>query len=494
MNENNTVNTDLIRGHVDTIILRVLETQDRYGYEILEIIGTNSDGRYEIKQPTLYSCLKRLEKQGFITSYFGDESNGGRRRYYKLTEKGRETLEIDQREWEFSRTIIDRLLSDKQVDLKTVEAPFNPSELRPLTKRVRAYDVEEVAPIQTVADIPTSEPTQNKESVAYVAEEPKTLSESATRALNALYSDEPTTIEPTTVTQPVETEEKPIYESVFIDTVAEEEALIRKEQRINASRILQMGEFSSSNDSYNFTFDPNDVQEQNPIAHQSTPGATRPVIFGAEENKVLNYREALSAVYAETAPSMPSLTKDLEDEASSIETTARARHFNDLKQSLMEEGYKLKTYNKANSANYYYMNYVYSNRLLRDSVLLTYLVLWIELLVMIIGHKTFGAVSTYLIIGAVSVILPLSVLLIWIGNPTKRVKAQFNFSHSLLYSLIFFVAVTAISIVVSLLATSLNVDFTKGSAYVPYILALNVPIWVIIYNFLYKSNNYHLKK
>lgn len=489
MSENNTVNTDLIRGHVDTIILRVLETQDRYGYEILEIIGTNSDGRYEIKQPTLYSCLKRLEKQGFISSYFGDESNGGRRRYYKLTEKGRETLEIDQREWEFSRTIIDRLLSDKQVDLKTVEAPFNPSELRPLTKRVRAYDVEEVATIAT------NEPSQtDAESVSSVQEEPQTLSESATRALNALYSNEPTTITPTIVEQPVETEEKLVYESVFVDTVAEEEALIRKEQRINASRILQMGEFSSSNDNYTFTFDPDNVQEQKPIARQSAPGAPRPVIFGADENKVLNYREALSAVYAETAPSTPSLTKELEDEASSIETTARARHFNDLKQSLMEEGYKLKTYNKANSANYYYMNYVYSNRLLRDSVLLTYLVLWIELLVMIIGHKTFGAISTYLIIGAVSVILPLSVLLIWIGNPTKRVKAQFNFSHSLLYSLIFFVAVTAISVVVSLLATSLNVDFTKGSAYVPYILALNVPIWVVIYNFLYKSNNYHLKK
>ena len=96
-----TVNTELIRGHVDTIILNSLAERDRYGYEILDIISDLSEGRYEIKQPTLYSCLKRLEKQGFISSYFGDESNGGRRRYYQLTEKGRETLEQDQREWEF---------------------------------------------------------------------------------------------------------------------------------------------------------------------------------------------------------------------------------------------------------------------------------------------------------------------------------------------------------------------------------------------------------
>ena len=132
-----TVNTELIRGHVDTIILNALMQRDRYGYEILDMISDLSEGRYEIKQPTLYSCLKRLEKQGFITSYYGDETQGGRRRYYKLTEKGRATLEQDQREWEFSRTIINRLLSDKEIDLRTVEAPFNPSELRPLTRRKR---------------------------------------------------------------------------------------------------------------------------------------------------------------------------------------------------------------------------------------------------------------------------------------------------------------------------------------------------------------------
>ena len=160
-----TVNTELIRGHVDTIILNCLSEKDRYGYEILDIISDLSDGRYEIKQPTLYSCLKRLEKQGFITSYYGDESNGGRRRYYRLTDKGTATLNQDQREWEFSRTVIDRLLSDKQIDLKTVEAPFNLAELRPLTKRVRAYDVEEEAEKQGVLPVGTPILPQESQSV-----------------------------------------------------------------------------------------------------------------------------------------------------------------------------------------------------------------------------------------------------------------------------------------------------------------------------------------
>ena len=88
--DNSAANTDLIRGHVITIILRSLQGNDKYGYEICREIEVKSEGSYVLKQPTLYSCLKRLESQGYITSYFGEISNGGRRRYYSLTPKGEE--------------------------------------------------------------------------------------------------------------------------------------------------------------------------------------------------------------------------------------------------------------------------------------------------------------------------------------------------------------------------------------------------------------------
>ena len=56
--DNSDVNKDLIRDHVDTIILSTLENEDRYGLDILEVIQKNSKGLYELKQPTLYSCLE----------------------------------------------------------------------------------------------------------------------------------------------------------------------------------------------------------------------------------------------------------------------------------------------------------------------------------------------------------------------------------------------------------------------------------------------------
>lgn len=58
------ISADLIRGHINTIILRTLDERDKYGYEIINEIEDKSHGQYTLKQPTLYSALKRLETQG----------------------------------------------------------------------------------------------------------------------------------------------------------------------------------------------------------------------------------------------------------------------------------------------------------------------------------------------------------------------------------------------------------------------------------------------
>lgn len=116
----NTIQSDLIRGHINTIILKALFDGDRYGYDIVREIEQKSSGQYKLKQPTLYSCLKRLEIQGFIRSYWGAKSNGGRRKYFTLTDMGRALFIKNQSEWEYSRTVIDKLISDKEVDLSTI--------------------------------------------------------------------------------------------------------------------------------------------------------------------------------------------------------------------------------------------------------------------------------------------------------------------------------------------------------------------------------------
>ena len=106
------ISSDLIRGHINTIILRSLYDGDKYGYDIISEIEKKSGGMYSLKQPTLYSALKRLEKLNYVTSYYGEFSNGGRRKYFSLTDLGKQITEQNLSEWEYSRTIIDSLISD----------------------------------------------------------------------------------------------------------------------------------------------------------------------------------------------------------------------------------------------------------------------------------------------------------------------------------------------------------------------------------------------
>lgn len=109
---NNSINSDLIRGHIDTIILKALQAGDRYGYDIIKEIEHKSDGQYVIKQPTLYSCLKRLEVQGFVKSYWGSKSIGGRKKYFTLTDMGKELFLKNKNDWDYSRDVINKLISD----------------------------------------------------------------------------------------------------------------------------------------------------------------------------------------------------------------------------------------------------------------------------------------------------------------------------------------------------------------------------------------------
>ena len=104
------IGADLIRGHTDSIILALLQEKDSYGYEINKTIVETSGGRYELKEATLYTAFKRLEDAGWISSYWGDQSTGARRKYYKITPRGVQAHQKMLADWQEAREIIDRLL------------------------------------------------------------------------------------------------------------------------------------------------------------------------------------------------------------------------------------------------------------------------------------------------------------------------------------------------------------------------------------------------
>jgi DNA-binding PadR family transcriptional regulator len=101
---------DLIRGHTDTIVLAVLSRADSYGFEVFKKIRDATGGQHEIKEATLYASYRRLLKDGLLEAYWGDETLGGRRKYYRITDAGRAVYQSNVRAWEITRGVIDSLL------------------------------------------------------------------------------------------------------------------------------------------------------------------------------------------------------------------------------------------------------------------------------------------------------------------------------------------------------------------------------------------------
>lgn len=111
------------RGSVNEILLKALQSGDKYGYEINKEIETKSGGKFFLKEASLYSGLKRLEAAGFITSYWQDGELGIRRHYYSISEKGLEKLNASNFTWDSSKEFLGEMFKNEKIeDIKTQNA------------------------------------------------------------------------------------------------------------------------------------------------------------------------------------------------------------------------------------------------------------------------------------------------------------------------------------------------------------------------------------
>lgn len=104
------VSSDILRGYTETVILHILTMGDSYGYLITNSITELSGGMIEVKDATVYMAFRRMETEELITTYWGDGTQGARRRYYAITEKGREFYEMKKAEWLEVRNILNLLI------------------------------------------------------------------------------------------------------------------------------------------------------------------------------------------------------------------------------------------------------------------------------------------------------------------------------------------------------------------------------------------------
>jgi transcriptional regulator len=93
------IQTDLLQGTLDLLVLRTLQSGPKHGWDIAQRIQQVSADVLRVGQGSLYPALHRLEAQGWITSAWGASENNRKARYYKLTSKGRRQLTAETETW-----------------------------------------------------------------------------------------------------------------------------------------------------------------------------------------------------------------------------------------------------------------------------------------------------------------------------------------------------------------------------------------------------------
>ena len=567
--DNSNVNIDLIRGHVDTIILKSLYYEDKYGYEILNEIKEKSKGMYTLKQPTLYSCLKRLEKQGYIRSYKGDTSNGAQRVYYSLQPSGRAFLESDQHQWEFSRTIIDNLLSDEEFDPEKQVAPFDPSNFRPLTRRNRPgvdsdddESVDEVSapvarrsdfsddslstpadeyvippetdepPVDEYDDIPheyigTTYPSESRavpsdngyseykeeyhgernlaSSDAYrvyddSSETEKDVRDDVCDETTASVDDYSDDVDETDA-EGVEEYDAPEYTApVFYGDERAEKEESEDENEIKESySVYEKSESDVVDDSVKdeaFTKlyeKPSEPEKPQTKTYDTEVSDDRRYDDYANRQTV-NYIDSFDSIYSVPMTQVtPSSTATVTNDDEKIDYLSTS----ELKSKMMAEGYNLRPYVKKNTSEYYINQYYFSNKLNRDSSVLTYLVYAVGVLIAYFatapkfGHNV-GALFGFLALG---LLYPIVMFIAYCVDPKKRIKANFRAKNALINSLIVIINAIILIVLIGFLACGAridNVDSMIRPVIIPLVFLLIIPIGIFIYYWLYKSNHYHV--
>jgi PadR family transcriptional regulator PadR len=106
---NAVLDRELKKGSAELLILSLVETRPRHGYEISKLIEARSDGVLKFNVASLYPLLYRLEKRGWIQGRWVEKAGQRRRRYYKLTRDGRKVLAAQRSGWEEFVAAINRI-------------------------------------------------------------------------------------------------------------------------------------------------------------------------------------------------------------------------------------------------------------------------------------------------------------------------------------------------------------------------------------------------
>jgi len=109
------IERELKRGSLELIVLHLLAPAEAYGYEIVSKLTSRTNGALGVTDGTLYPVLYRLERAGFVVVRWETPERGVPRKYYRLTDAGRDELARLTSEWNAFASAMAQLLAQKEL-------------------------------------------------------------------------------------------------------------------------------------------------------------------------------------------------------------------------------------------------------------------------------------------------------------------------------------------------------------------------------------------
>lgn len=105
------IQKELSKGSSSLLVLSVLGTGDMYGYQIIKEIEQRSEFVFSFKEGTLYPILHSFEQDGLVKSYWQEGSNGKRRKYYHITDRGLKLLKKSTDDWHSYSSAVEKVVT-----------------------------------------------------------------------------------------------------------------------------------------------------------------------------------------------------------------------------------------------------------------------------------------------------------------------------------------------------------------------------------------------
>lgn len=458
-----------LKGNIETIILCSLYNGDKYGYEIAKEIKDRTENQYEIKQPTLYSYLKRLESQELIYSYWGAESNGGRRRYYKLTESGRVSCEQFMAEWKYHQTVMSNLVDDTaNVEIATqdqVTPLFGSKQKRPRRNKI----LDKLTEQDLIAERLNALSQKNEEPrPVYIEQQPKAEEKPSIPETAPSSESTETVTDKTTEYVEIKQEAQPA-DNVSVAT----ETQVHLEQQPDESKLRK---FEVNQD------DAEDFMQKFDLKAQE-------LSMREPESNGENYQHVLMNVLGDQLDGMRDFNEQQTDKINMQFANDRPLPLEDMADSLAKQGIRMRIFNRTTSI-YRSIELVPMRKLAFTASWITFAILFVILGAMCLANLSTGTWGYYVACIVVGLIVPIVTSFRYISGPAREQRTNLNFSRILMYT-----SGLAVIILILLLAFVFGFDLIKlnntpivlAGIVAPAVLLAMFPLGVVIFNILYKK-------